>query len=106
MKNITPAEANKILRNDKNAVLIDVRTKDEVSEIFVLGAKHIPLDELSGRLGEIKNFSSVLFLCRSGGRSAEACSIAESAGFPSVINIAGGIIAWEKVGLPVMRGKH
>ena len=104
MKNITPAEADKILKEDKSAVLVDVRTKDEVSEISVPDAKHIPLDVLAGRLGEIKNFSNVLFLCRSGGRSTEACSVAESSGFPSVINVAGGIIAWEKTGLPVARG--
>ncbi|MEK7460015.1 MAG: rhodanese-like domain-containing protein [Patescibacteria group bacterium] len=104
MKNITPAEADKILKEDKNAILVDVRTKDEVSEISVPDAKHIPLDELAGRLGEIKNFSHVLFLCRSGGRSAEACSIAESAGFSNVMNVAGGIIAWEKAGLLVAKG--
>lgn len=104
MKNITPLEAANILKEDKGAILVDVRTYGEVAEESIPGAKHIPLDELSSRLDEIENFSTLLFSCRSGGRSAVAASIAESAKLPGVMNVTGGIMAWMKEGLPVVRG--
>lgn len=103
MKNITPIEATKILKEDTGAILVDVRTYGEVAEEAVPGAKHIPLDELSGRLDEIENFSSLLFMCRSGGRSASAAAMVEAAGFPNVMNVSGGIIAWAGAGLPVVQ---
>lgn len=104
MKNITPLDAVNILKEDKGAILIDVRTDDEVAEVSVPGAKHIPLDELPSRLDEIENFSSLLFLCRSGGRSVSAAMIAESAKLPGVMNVMGGIIGWAGAGLPIVRG--
>lgn len=101
MKNITPVEVVQILKKDKGAVLVDVRTPGEVAEVSILGATNIPLDELPSRLDELKDFSSIFFICRSGGRSVSAATIAESAKFPNVTNVLGGIMAWMQAGLPV-----
>ncbi|MFM7056948.1 MAG: rhodanese-like domain-containing protein, partial [Planctomycetota bacterium] len=43
-------------------------------------------------------------ICRSGGRSAQACLLFEQAGYHNVISIDGGTIAWQAAGLPVNRG--
>ena len=104
MKNITPLDAAQILKEEKSAILVDVRTYGEVAEESIPGAKHIPLDELPSRLDEVENFSTLLFLCRSGGRSAVAASIAESAKLSGVMNVTGGIIGWMSSGLPVVAG--
>ena len=77
MKNITPTEAAQVLKEDMGTVLVDVRTPTEVAEVSISGTKNIPLDELPSRLDELKDFSSILFICRSGGRSVTAAAIAE-----------------------------
>jgi hypothetical protein len=44
-------------------------------------------------------------ICRSGGRSAQACQMFEKAGYSNVVNVEGGTLAWEQAGLPVNRGQ-
>jgi glyoxylase-like metal-dependent hydrolase (beta-lactamase superfamily II)/rhodanese-related sulfurtransferase len=62
------------------------------------------LGELRARLGELARDRPVVAVCRSGGRSAEASLILEQAGFPRAANLAGGMIHWNDLGLPVERG--
>ncbi len=104
MKNINPKEANKMLENTPNTILVDVRTDAEVREMAIPKALHIPLDELSLRLREIPVDANVIFHCRSGGRSARATLFAEGAGYKNAHNLAGGIMEWASSGLPVVRG--
>jgi rhodanese-related sulfurtransferase len=70
----------------------------------VPGARHLSLGELRARLGELARDRPVVAVCRSGGRSAEASLILEQAGFPRAANLAGGMIHWNDLGLPVERG--
>ena len=104
MKIITPFEASELIRKDGGVALIDVRTPAEVAEVSVPGAILIPLDQLASRLHELAGYSTLLFMCRSGGRSASAAALAESAKLPGVMNVMGGIIGWISAGLPVARG--
>ncbi len=104
MKNITPKEASKILENTPSTILVDVRTGAEVAEMAIPKALHIPLDELHLRLREIPVDATVLFHCRSGGRSAQATLFAESAGYKNAHNVLGGITEWAASGLPIVRG--
>lgn len=103
MKNITPIEAAQVLKEDSGTVLVDVRTPSEVAEVSISSAKNIPLDQLSSQIEELKKYSNVLFICRSGGRSMSAAMIAESLKLPVVTNVMGGIMAWMQAGLPVKR---
>ena len=90
------------LYND-DALVLDVREDKEFAAGHIPKAKHIPLGQLSSRLKEIDQFKSkpVLVTCRSGQRSARACGMLKKAGFETVYNQAGGIIAWERANLPV-----
>jgi rhodanese-related sulfurtransferase len=90
------------LYND-DALVLDVREDKEYAAGHIPKAKHIPLGQLSGRLNELDKFKSkpVLVTCRSGQRSARACGMLKKAGFETVYNQAGGIIAWERANLPV-----
>ncbi|MBA3584289.1 MAG: rhodanese-like domain-containing protein, partial [Gemmatimonadetes bacterium] len=57
---------------------------------------------LQDRLDEVPwNGSGVAVVCGSGYRSTVAASVLERAGFRNVLNIAGGMTAWRRVGLPV-----
>lgn len=83
--------------------LVDVRERAELAGGRVDGALHIPLAQLSSRLGEIDCERPVAFLCHSGSRSARATRIAKKAGLDAA-NVKGGIIAWSRAQLPLARG--
>ncbi|MHB1085159.1 MAG: rhodanese-like domain-containing protein [Thiobacillus sp.] len=90
------------LYND-DALVLDVREDKEYASGHIPKAKHIPLKQLSSRIQELDKFKSkpILVTCRSGQRSARACGMLKKAGFETVYNQAGGIIAWERANLPV-----
>lgn len=102
IENLNPPEAWDFLQQNKNAVLVDVRTK--VEHAFVghpLGAIHIPWKEVPdwqvnpNFVAEVEKFmpdknTPVLLLCRSGQRSLDAAGALEVAGFRWLINIVDG----------------
>jgi rhodanese-related sulfurtransferase len=90
------------LYND-DALVLDVREDKEFAAGHIPKAKHIPLAQLAGRISELDKFKNkpVLVTCRSGQRSARACGLLKKAGFETVYNQAGGILAWERANLPV-----
>ncbi len=92
------------LYND-DALVLDVREDKEYASGHIPKAKHIPMGQLSSRLQELDKFKTkpILVTCRSGQRSARACGILKKAGFETVFNQAGGIIAWERANLPVQK---
>jgi rhodanese-related sulfurtransferase len=89
--------------------LIDVRTPVEFAEVHVEGARLIPLDRLdpkavmSGRNGSAHD-EPLFVICQSGSRATKAVEKFRAAGFTNAISVEGGTTAWEKVGLPVVRG--
>jgi rhodanese-related sulfurtransferase len=92
------------LYND-DALILDVREDKEYASGHIPKARHIPLGQLAGRLQELDKFKSkpILVTCRSGQRSARACGILKKAGFETVYNQAGGIMAWERANLPIAK---
>jgi hydroxyacylglutathione hydrolase len=81
--------------------VVDVRQNDEWQTGHIPGARHIMLGYLPERLAEIPADKPVVVQCRSGARSAIAASLLQAWGMPRVINLLGGIKAWEAAGLPV-----
>lgn len=79
--------------------IVDVRDADELAEGVIPGARHIPLGELSSRLGELDRSLPVIAVCRSGRRSAAAADQLAAVGF-SADTMAGGMLAWQSAGLP------
>lgn len=94
-------KATRLFNDD--ALVLDVREDKEYAAGHIPKARHIPLGQLGGRLGELDKFKAkpVLVTCRSGQRSARACGLLKKAGFTTVYNQAGGILAWERASLPI-----
>jgi rhodanese-related sulfurtransferase len=86
----------------RQLVLVDVRQPAELRTGRIRGAVNIPLGQLKGRLGELEGDRQVAFLCHSGARSSRATSLAIKAGYDAV-NVRGGMIAWNRAGLPLTR---
>ena len=84
-------------RND--LVLVDVRQRPEWRSGVASGVLLIPLNELPRRIGELPRERTVAFLCRSGHRSTLAARRARRHGF-DVVSVKGGMIAWQRAGLP------
>ncbi|MEM9561510.1 MAG: rhodanese-like domain-containing protein [Actinomycetota bacterium] len=79
----------------QNGQLIDVREPDEVAGGTLPGAVNIPLGDLPTRVGELDQARRVVLLCRSGGRSTKAAEFLTASGFGDVVNLAGGMLAWD-----------
>ena len=89
--------AEVIARGD--ATLIDVRERYEWEAGHIEQARYVPLDELQALASELEGL--VVFYCRVGERSAMAAEAFRGAGFEAY-NLAGGLVAWESAGLPLV----
>jgi rhodanese-related sulfurtransferase len=98
---ISPEEA--LRRQEAGAVIVDVREPDEWQAGHVPGAKHIPLGSLGARMGELDPNAEIIAVCHSGVRSDAAVKALRRAGFGNAWNLAGGMVAWERKKLPIVR---
>jgi len=80
---------------------LDVREDDEWQAGHIDGARHIPLGELSGRIGDLPKDRPIIAVCRSGSRSAAAVRGLRQLGYDAE-NLDGGVTAWAKAGLPLI----
>jgi rhodanese-related sulfurtransferase len=104
VKKLTVHELTAKLGATPPIVLIDVRSKKEFDAGHAKGARLIPLNELKGRVDEVKRMcpdSSVAVVCLSGNRSLSGTVILKRAGFETVYNVSGGMMHWTKQGYPV-----
>lgn len=101
---ISPSDAV-LLMNRGDTLLLDVREDAELRGGLINGAKHIPLGSLVQRIKELEPYKDkqVIAYCRSGNRSATACSLLKKHEFSNVHNLAGGILAWQGANLPVKK---
>ena len=96
---ISPADAHQELEAGR-VILLDVRTDDEWAAGHAPGATHMRLDAL--RPDALPADAQVVAVCLGGGRSAQAAEALQAAGVP-VRNLTGGMNAWARAGLPVVR---
>ena len=104
LPSITVQEAAAALADSARTRLIDVRETDEFVELRVDGAALVQLGTLAERFTELPQDSTLLMLCRSGGRSGRATTFLLQQGFADVRNVDGGMIAWKNAGLPTRSG--
>lgn len=81
--------------------ILDVRELDEWTAGHAPTARHLPMSELAGRMGEIPGEDPLYVVCRSGGRSARVVAYLAQQGFPAV-NVAGGMQEWAATGREVI----
>lgn len=105
MKNVNQTDWQELIKNDINAVVVDVRTKGECAEGIIKNA--IMIDFLDAptfkseieKLDKSKNY---YVYCRSGNRSGQACQLLDGLGVNNTFNLTGGMLAWtEKTEIPL-----
>lgn len=88
-------------------LIVDVRTPGEYREAHIDGSENVPLGGLANHCESIKaraNGREVAVVCRTGQRAERARRQLEAAGVENARVLDGGIVAWEKAGLPLNRG--
>lgn len=94
IKEVTPKEVEKLVREDENIVVLDVREDEEIAQGMIENAKHIPLGELPYSIDELDQKKHHVLICRSGNRSMKAATYLKEKGY-DVSNMSGGMLAWE-----------
>ena len=109
IETITPQALWQLFQVHRDLELIDVRTPAEYESVHVEEARLVPLDALDPQavISQRRAGSPhpLYIICKSGGRSAQACQKFQKAGFNNVVSVDGGTSAWEQAGLPVIRGQ-
>lgn len=96
-KDIAASEFKTEIENNPNAIILDVRTPEEIEESNI--ENHIAINLMDAsfleKIEALDKSKTYLVYCRSGNRSGHACRIMASKGFGELYNLAGGIIAWD-----------
>ena len=102
---IDVAEADRRLREDADRpLLVDVREDHEFADVRAPGAVLMPMSTFAARAAELPTDRPLMVVCHLGGRSAAVAGFLIRSGRTDVVNVAGGMDAWERAGLPIRRG--
>jgi len=98
MKELKQEEWQKQLKNDKDSVILDVRTEEEVEEGYIPNSKNIDIYKGQGFIDEVEDLDKskhYYIYCRSGKRSSQACTLLDQMGFAETYNLSGGFSEWK-----------
>ncbi|GAA4277698.1 rhodanese-like domain-containing protein [Aquimarina mytili] len=97
-EDITQEEWQERIANDDNAIILDVRTEEEVEDGFIPNMLNIDIRKGQGFLDEVDKLDkskNYYVYCRSGARSAQACTLMGQMGFETTYNLIGGFMEWD-----------
>jgi molybdopterin/thiamine biosynthesis adenylyltransferase/rhodanese-related sulfurtransferase len=103
IEEIDPADARAEI--DDGVLLVDTREPHEYEEAHLESGQLVRPEELAERIAEVAPDPSqrVVLYCRTGDRSARAADLMETElGYEDVASMAGGIVAWQDAGYPVV----
>ena len=85
--------------------VVDVREPDEIlGELgHIPGSENVPLSTVPAASLTWDKGQEIVVVCRSGGRSGRIAASLATIGFGRVMNMVGGMLAWNEAGLPVVR---
>lgn len=97
MKNLSQNEWQEAVAEDKNAVVIDVRTVEECREGMIEKAINLNIIHTDNFISEVEKMDrskNYYLYCAAGGRSGNACALMTEMGFENVFNLMGGFSCW------------
>ncbi|WP_370391739.1 rhodanese-like domain-containing protein [uncultured Winogradskyella sp.] len=98
MADLTQNDWTEQLEQDDNAIVLDVRTAEEVEMGIIPNAIHIDIYKGQGFIDEINKLDkskNYYVYCKAGGRSGQACAIMNQLGFKNAFNLIGGFTQWQ-----------
>ena len=93
VKNVSGDEAAKLIKENKNLIVLDVRSKSEYQTGHINGSKLMPVGEIASRLSELEKFRGkpILVHCASGGRSPKAVTLLVKNNFGPIYHMNHGL---------------
>ena len=103
VKEIDAATLKEMMDNGEDIQLLDVRSQAEYAQGIIEGGEFVPLHTIPLKINDLDKDKKIVIYCRSGARSAQACSyLAQNAGIEA-LNLRGGIISWYQSGFDIVR---
>lgn len=101
---LSPTEAT-LLANREHGLFLDVREPHELAQGSIANAKKITLGDLPNKLNELNKYKQkpIIVVCQTGARARIAQGILAKAGFEKASCLTGGMLAWQKDNLPVIK---
>jgi rhodanese-related sulfurtransferase len=92
-----------LMINREDALIVDVREPGEYGAGHILGAKNVPLAAIDAGAEQLtkKKNRPIIVYCDTSNRSTRAAGALKRQGFERVVNLSGGLGAWQQAGLPV-----
>ncbi|MDH7444538.1 rhodanese-like domain-containing protein [Aquimarina sp. 2201CG14-23] len=97
-EDITQNQWEDLISKDDNAIILDVRTEEEVEDGFIPNMLNLDIRQGQGFLDEVEKLDkskNYYVYCRSGARSAQACALMNQMGFDTTYNLIGGFMNWD-----------
>ncbi len=103
VKEIDAAGLKDLLDKKEDIQLYDVRSQAEFAQGIIEGGEFIPLHTIPLKMNDLPKDKQIVFYCRSGARSAQACAyVAQNVGIEA-LNLRGGIISWYQSGFDIIK---
>ncbi len=104
VSNVSAEEFQKLSSADKNGVIIDLRTNEELNKKgFVKGATQLDwlAKDSEQQVDKLDKNKTYYIYCAAGGRSGECAEFMEKHHFKKVVNMSKGFSSWASKGLPI-----
>ncbi|SDB30695.1 Rhodanese-related sulfurtransferase [Desulfonatronum thiosulfatophilum] len=94
VKSIDAEQARKVLTEEPELQIVDVRQPGEYEQGHIAGARLMPIGQLGDMMSELDGSKPTLVYCAIGGRSRVAAQMLAGKGFEKILNLSGGFKAW------------
>lgn len=101
---VTPQQAIRLI-NSEDGIFLDVRDGGDYKQGHIADSLHIPFARLKSREDELRDYRErpVVIVCKMGQQASGAAKQLRAAGFEKVYKMAGGMLEWRNLQLPVVR---
>ncbi|GEN23849.1 rhodanese-like domain-containing protein [Halomonas cupida] len=101
---VTTSEATQLV-NREDAVVLDIRDKNDFKAGHIAGARNIPQSNLDSRMAELDKFKStpIIVVCKHGQSSGAVQAKLKKAGFERALKMRGGMTQWQADSLPIVK---
>lgn len=102
---LSPSRAIRLMNNQSDTVVLDIRTTAEFKGGHIKGAKNIPLADFASSVDGLNDTKDkpVLVYCNTGNTATRAIKLLKNAGYGKINNLEGGIAAWKEANLPLSK---
>lgn len=101
---LSPQQVTQLI-NHKDAVVVDIRKKEEFRKGHLPNAINIPAASIATSLGQLEPYRDkpVVLVCKTGTTTGAAGATLRKAGFEQVSRLRGGILEWQSNAMPLVK---